>query len=545
MASIKQLDERRYKITVSNGYRPNGKKISKAKTIQVPPGVPKRGIGQYVAHAAEELERSFKTGYAEDGEMTFEEFASRWLNRQTKYAPSTIAAYRRMLDVVYPMIGGIRLNKLRPMALENMLSELRKRKHHGKHINESTAQRYLSVVSAVLSDAKRMASIRKRGSSYLIVVSMGYDYNGKRIKPQQKTVHPPAELTPRQVEKWLNEQAVLFERVCRHTPQPVQQLTLAKYIDLWLTDIAPGKLAKSTIRRDRQDIERILPALGHYKLTELRPEHFRNFYAELRKVIRPDTKKPLSEYTIEGVHATLCSILSDAVEGGFLSHNPAWRTYRYAGRKCEKKIADEETAQKIIAALEGESIKYETYFKLIIATGMRRGECCGLKWCDIDWEQRSILICRNAVKVTDEEIFVKEPKTRAGNRYVYFSAEMESLLREYRQECAYITEAYDRRELTADDFLFRRQGAQLPMTPTTFTYRFKLILKKNGLPQELNVHSLRHTAASLMIAGGTDVATVAGILGHSQPSTTLDIYTHAFDKNKKAASAGLQEMLEI
>ena len=141
-----------------------------------------------------------------------------------------------------------------------------------------------------------MASIRKRGSSYLIVVSMGYDYNGKRIKPQQKTVHPPEELTPRQVEKWLNEQAVLFERECRHAPQPVQQLTLAKYIDLWLTDIAPGKLAKSTIRRDRQDIERILPALGHYKLTELRPEHFRNFYAELRKVISPDTKKPLSEY---------------------------------------------------------------------------------------------------------------------------------------------------------------------------------------------------------------------------------------------------------
>ena len=187
----------------------------------------------------------------------------------------------------------------------------------------------------------------------------------------------------------------------------------------------------------------------------------------------------------------------------------------------------------------------EGYFKLIIATGMRRGECCGLKWCDIDWEQRSIHICRNAVKVTDEEIFVKEPKTRAGDRYVYFSAEMESLLREYRQECAYITETYDHRELTADDFLFRRQGAQLPMTPTTFTYRFKLILKKNCLPQELNVHSLRHTAASLMIAGGTDVATVAGILGHSQPSTTLDIYNHAFDKNKKAASAGLQGMLEI
>ena len=76
-----------------------------------------------------------------------------------------------------------------------------------------------------------MASIRKRGSSYLIVVSMGYDYNGKRIKPQQKTVHPPEELTPRQVEKWLNEQAVLFERDCRHTPQPRSKRTASSSID--------------------------------------------------------------------------------------------------------------------------------------------------------------------------------------------------------------------------------------------------------------------------------------------------------------------------
>ena len=53
------------------------------------------------------------------------------------------------------------------------------------------------------------------------------------------------------------------------------------------------------------------------------------------------------------MHATLCSILSDAVEGGFLSHNPAWRTYRYAGSKTEKKIADTETAQKIIVELSG------------------------------------------------------------------------------------------------------------------------------------------------------------------------------------------------
>ena len=391
-----------------------------------------------------------------------------------------------------------------------------------------------------------MASIRKRGSSYLLVVSMGYDYKGNRIKPKQKTVHPPERLTPKQKEKWLNEQAVLFERECKGLPQEVDRsITLAKYTELWFQTIAPGKLAKSTLARERQDIDRFLPVLGNLKLTELRPEHFRQLYANLRKVKNQKTGKPLSECTVEGVHACLCGILSDAMEGGFLDHNPAWRTYRYAGKKKEKAIADEATTQRLITALEEESLKYETYFKLIIATGMRRGECCGLQWGDINWQERSIHIQRNVVKVTGEDIIVKETKTVAGDRYVYFSLEMESLLKEFQRECAWEAETYDNRKLEDTDYIFRRHGCRLPMTPTTFTWRFKLILKKHGLPSALNVHSLRHTNASLLIAGGADVATVAGLLGHSQPSTTLDIYTHAFDKNKKAASRVLQEGLEI
>ena len=59
-----------------------------------------------------------------------------------------------------------------------------------------------------------MASIRKRGNSYLIVVSMGYDYKGTRIKPRQKTVHPPEGLTPKQREKWLQEQAAARLKIC-------------------------------------------------------------------------------------------------------------------------------------------------------------------------------------------------------------------------------------------------------------------------------------------------------------------------------------------
>ena len=98
---------------------------------------------------------------------------------------------------------------------------------------------------------------------------------------------------------------------------------------------------------------------------------------------------------------------------------------------------------------------------------------------------------------------------------------MASLLKEYRKECRWQTETYEERKLTEDDYVFRRNGLKLPMTAPTFTWWFKLLLKKHGLPENLNVHSLRHTNARLLITNGsTDVATVAGLLGHLQPLAT-------------------------
>lgn len=129
---------------------------------------------------------------------------------------------------------------------------------------------------------------------------------------------------------------------------------------------------------------------------------------------------------------------------------------------------------------------------------MLRGECCGLKWSDIDYQNHSIHIQRNMVKISGEDIIVKDTKTVAGDRYVYFS-QMESLLKEYHRECVWQADAYEDRTLTEDDFVFRKHDSQEPMTPSTFTWRFKLILKKNGLPEKLNVHSLRHTNADLLL----------------------------------------------
>mgnify|MGYP003191919637 CR=1 FL=1 len=82
MAYIKKKSERKFKITVCNGYKVNGQKRMKAQTITVPSSVPKRGIQQYVMAEAERIEKKFKYGVEESDQTHFEQYAENWLKRQ-------------------------------------------------------------------------------------------------------------------------------------------------------------------------------------------------------------------------------------------------------------------------------------------------------------------------------------------------------------------------------------------------------------------------------------------------------------------------------
>ena len=160
-------------------------------------------------------------------------------------------------------------------------------------------------------------------------------------------------------------------------------------------------------------------------------------------------------------------------------------------------------------------------------------------------EPRTVLyVQRGVVKLSHQESITKDPKTSSGDRMVYLSKEMCQLLKAWRKECEWDRAQTANETVSEDDYLFRQPNGK-PMCPSTFTYRFKLILKANNLPLDLNVHSLRHTNASLLIAQGVDVRTVASLLGHAQASTTLDIYAHAFDKNKRKAQEKLGKAIGL
>ena len=394
-----------------------------------------------------------------------------------------------------------------------------------------------------------MASIRKRGeNSYLLVVSRGYDYQGNRLKPAQKTVHPPLGLTAKQTQKWLNEQAVLYEQEVKHTPaQPVDRsITLAKYIEVWLEQVAPKKLAASTLSRDRQDIRRILPALGHYKLTELNKEILRDFYDAMRQERNENTGNLLAEGTVEGIHSCLCGILSDAVEAGYITHNPAWRAYKKKGISKERPVADEETVQRLIAALETQSLKYEVYYKLILATGMRRGEACGLRWSDIDFDNSLLSIRRSLTSIPGQGQVFSTPKTKRSRRCIKIEPDAVELLRDYRryqtEERFKVGSRWPREieimgKMAENDLLFTTWDCH-PIDPGSVSSWFPGFLREHGLPP-VRFHSLRHTNASLLIAAHVPVVTVAGRLGHAQASTTANIYADMIQTSDAAAADAL------
>ena len=149
--------------------------------------------------------------------------------------------------------------------------------------------------------------------------------------------------------------------------------------------------------------------------------------------------------------------------------------------------------------------------------------------------------CDTVVTVADNGIGMSQEFQK---HMVYLSKEMCQLLKAWRKECEWDREQTANETVDEEDYLFRQPNGK-PMCPSTFTYRFKLILKANNLPLDLSVHSLRHTNASLLISQGVDVRTVASLLGHAQASTTLDIYAHAFDKNKRKAQEKLGKAIGL
>jgi hypothetical protein len=173
-----------------------------------------------------------------------------------------------------------------------------------------------------------MANIEKRGDTYRITVSNGYDINGKKIR-EKTTYIPDPDLTPKQQQKAFEKFVFDFEEKVKNGKYlKGEKVTLKDFSDTWLKDYANQQLEKTTFAFYKETLDqKILPALGHLKLSKIQPMHLQSFYNNLLEDgIRKDGKKGgLSPSTIKKCHAIISSILSTAVHWQVLESNPCDR----------------------------------------------------------------------------------------------------------------------------------------------------------------------------------------------------------------------------
>ena len=260
----------------------------------------------------------------------------------------------------------------------------------------------------------------------------------------------------------------------------------------------------------------------------------------------------ISAKYIGHVHSFIGSVLEFAVKKGFINRNVALQATPPKKPKTEASFFEVAEILTIKEALDHEPLKYRLATYLLIDTGMRRGELCGLKWQAIDLQSGTIRIENNVQYIEGAGIIAGTPKTDKF-RTVNIAPELVTLLKKYRQEqkdqkailFSNIENTIQRHQqmklYNPEGYLFIQENTGKVMSPNTLNQWMIRFSKKIGL--HVHPHKFRHSQASILFAAGVDVVTVSKRLGHSQVSTTQNIYAHLLEQSDKNASDAISELI--
>lgn len=266
----------------------------------------------------------------------------------------------------------------------------------------------------------------------------------------------------------------------------------------------------------------------------------RKDYAALFETIEP--KGSLSPKTIRNYHGFVSSVLNYAVRMGMLQHNPANNVTLPHAEQKEKECYTLEEAQAFLESLENAPTKYRAFFVLAIYGGFRRGELLGLEWPDLDFDNRVVRIRRTSQYLKERGVFTDTTKTVQSQRALKLPAAVFDVLRQHRVE--QVQERLRRGDQWHDSQRLFVNAFGQPMHPNTPYHWLKDFCQETG-QRFLGVHHFRHLNASLLINSGADVRTVSASLGHSQVTTTLNIYAHTFAEAQALAGEAVAEALAL
>jgi integrase len=265
--------------------------------------------------------------------------------------------------------------------------------------------------------------IRKRGSRWAVVVDVGRDENGKRLRKWHSGYE-----RRKDAERALTE---ILRRLESGTYVTPSKTTLRDFLeDEWLPAVA-STLRPSTHASYAGNLRRhVIPAIGATRLQHVTPAMLNGLYADLTRprTVDSEDRRPLAARTIRYVHTIVHRALADAVGWDRIARNPADRATPPRPSAIKPPPMRTWTAEQLRAFLEHvRSDRLYTLWRLLSTTGMRRGEALGLPWADVDLDAARVSIAETLIGARERST----PKTERGRRSVALDPETVAALREH------------------------------------------------------------------------------------------------------------------
>jgi integrase len=316
------------------------------------------------------------------------------------------------------------------------------------------------------------------------------------------------------------------------------RLTTRDFALEYLRRLEREGLRPNSIRLAQGELAYALPSLkdpkahdplGRMRLQEVKPVHVR---AAVDRVIEAG----YAPRTVARVLMRLKALFREALRLELVARNPAEaiQVRLPKGEKAARALEPEEVARLLEAAEASRSRDMALLLRLMLETGLRRGEALALQWGDVDLERGEVRVWRAWAKVGSKGAFTPL-KTPTAKRVVPLPL---GLLRRLKARKEELLERLNPEEVDGLHLV----GGVKPVDPDAFNHYLRRLAERAGLGR-VRVHDLRHTWATLALSRGIPLEVVSERLGHASPTITLNVYRHLLEEERRGYVLDLEDLL--
>ena len=345
-------------------------------------------------------------------------------------------------------------------------------------------------------------------------------------KPIRRSIYGSTQAA---VRKQMN---AIIREIDNGTYQTPNKITVSQWMEEWITAFCANRVKPTTIASYRAVTKNhVNPAIGAMEIQAVRGTHIQRIYNTM-------TAAGLTGKTVKNAGAVLHKAFSVALKQGLIAANPCDAAeLPKVIQKPIKPLTDEEIP-RFLAAIDEHP--FRNGYGLCLFAGLREGECLGLSWDNVDFENRRITVGQQ----------LQKSKTESGRYYIATSTKNGKTRAIAPPEIAF---AYlrDERRRQAENKLRAGKAWSNPenlcfttetgryILPEIFRRAYKKIVAGIGRP-DARVHDLRHTCATVAIASGSDIKSVQDLMGHATASFTLNVYAHTSERMKEDTASRVQ-----